>query len=250
MAEITEFPSLPPALRRAWGVDTVRPNRGPRASLSIDAIVDTAVSLGNTEGVNGISLTRVATRLGVTTNALYRYISSREELDVLTRERALGPPPPSSRARRWQPQVSAWAYSLRSRYAEQPWLVDLRIRIPLTPNALGWFERLLEGLARSPFTAIEKVRIATLVDGFVRSSAAAARDLAEAGPPLREPDPALTALGRLLADRGLTQTAEILDAGLYQEPPDRRNDADFAFGLQRIIAGLEALAASRRGSGA
>jgi AcrR family transcriptional regulator len=241
MAEVTEPASLPATLRRVWGVEPTRGNRGPKASLTVDEIVDTAIALGREEGVAGVSLTRVANRLGVTTNALYRYIDSRDELHVLARERALGPPGPGSRSRRWQTRVSAWAHALRARYIDQPWLVDLQIRLPLTPHALAWFEALLEALAPGPFTLAEKVRISGLIDGFVRANAVAARDLAAADRPLREPDPAWTTVGELLASRGLHRVAEVFAAGLYQEPTDRRTVDDFTFGLHRIIAGVEAL---------
>lgn len=236
---------LPGGLRRAWGIADPAPNRGPKASLSIDAIVEAAIALGNAEGIGGLSITRVASRLGVTPNALYRYIGSRDELRLLARERALGPPGPDAGSRHWQDRTVAWAHALRARYAEHPWLVDLPIRLPLTPNALAWFDALLDALLPGPFDLTEKVRIAVLLDGYVRASAVAARDLAAGERPVGESQPGTEVIGGLLAERGLLLAAEVFGAGLFQEPPDRTNDADFQFGLDRIIAGIAALAPKR-----
>lgn len=241
--------SLPSGLRRAWGIADPAPGRGPKASLSVDVIVGTAVTLGDAEGIGGVSLTKVAGRLGVTPNALYRYLDSRDELHLLAAERAIGTPGPVPESPRWQDRTVVWAHALRARYAEHPWLADLAIRLPLAPNALAWFEVLLDALRSAPLELADKVRTAVLLDGFVRASAVAARDLATGGAPLDEGHAAMPAMGELLARRGLTQVAEVLASGLYQEPPDRTNDADFRFGLDRIIAGIDALA-SRPSQGA
>lgn len=48
--------------------------------ISRDAVIKTAVNLG----LDGLSMGRVATRLGVATQSLYRHVSSREELIDLT----------------------------------------------------------------------------------------------------------------------------------------------------------------------
>ena len=54
--------------------------RGPRPGLSADAIVDAAIRLADAEGLEGVSMARVAAELGFTTMSLYRYVASKEEL--------------------------------------------------------------------------------------------------------------------------------------------------------------------------
>jgi AcrR family transcriptional regulator len=199
------------------------------------------VELGDAEGVEGISLTRVAGRLGVTPNALYRHLASREELHVLAREHALGVPGPRRRAPvPWDDAVLAWATALRARYLEHPWLVDGPVRLPVTPNALTWFEALLEALAPAPFRTPEKLRVATLLDGYVRANVRAERDLAALKPPL-QPDGALGgALAALLPDYDLPLVAALFAEDLYQEPADQSTADDFRFGLTCILRGLSA----------
>src|SRR5580704_2893657 len=72
-------PPLPPGLDLLWG-RRPRGQRGPKPGLSVDAIVETAVRLGDGEGLEAVSMARVAKELGFTTMSLYRYVASKEEL--------------------------------------------------------------------------------------------------------------------------------------------------------------------------
>ncbi|TWF76788.1 TetR family transcriptional regulator [Pseudonocardia hierapolitana] len=232
---------LPEPLRRAWGVSRPAPTRGPKASLTLRRIVETAVELGDAEGVEAVSLTRVAGRLGVTPNALYRHLGSREELHVLAREHALGVPGPRRRTPvPWDAAVIAWATALRARYLEHPWLVDGPVRLPVTPNALTWFEALLEALEPAPFGTPEKLRVAALLDGFVRAGVRAERDLASREPPLPAGAPLVGAVAQLLPDYDLPLVAELFAQGRYQEPSDGSTAEDFRFGLACIVTGIAA----------
>ncbi|MEU9834692.1 TetR/AcrR family transcriptional regulator [Streptosporangium sp. NPDC048047] len=236
---------LPGGLRRAWGVADPAPRRGPKASLSIPMILDAAVSLADAEGLQGLSLVRIAEQLGVTTNALYRYLDSREELDLLLRDHALGAPERTERTfDRWQDAVAEWARSLRARYVRHPWLADLSVRVPVTPHALAWLEILLERLGGSGLDDVGTLRAAGLLDGYVRWSSAAARDLAGNRTPVVEGSAIIDLVGPLLVERGMPRIAALFDGGLYRESPERHEDADFEFGVGCILAGLTASSAT------
>ena len=70
---------LPPGLDLLWG-RRGRGQRGPKPGLSIDAIVAAAIRLADAEGLEAVSMARVAEQLGFTTMSLYRHVSSKEEL--------------------------------------------------------------------------------------------------------------------------------------------------------------------------
>ncbi|MEW9554869.1 TetR/AcrR family transcriptional regulator [Nonomuraea sp. NPDC050783] len=229
---------LPRGLRRAWALDTSAPKRGPKASLSIARILDEAVSVADAEGLPGVTLTRLAEGFGVSTNALYRYFDSREELDLLLHDHALGTPQAPARERgSWQDSVRAWAHALRARYVAHPWLFDLRIRVPLTPHSLAWLEMLLTALEHSGLDDVQVLRAAALLDGYVRWNSAAARDVAEHRASAVDGTAVLGVIGPLLAERGMPRIAALFDQGLYRDAQGD-DDADFDYGLSCIISGL------------
>lgn len=231
---------LPPQLRRAWGDRAPAVRRGPRASLTVDGILDAAVTIADADGVAGISLVRVAERLGVTPNALYRYLDSREELELLLRERALAHPPRLDLGGGWRAAAADWARRVRERYRAHPWLADLRVAVPITPNALGWLEALLRALSTSGLDEASTLRAAAQLDGYVRSQFLTQRDLARWGGTGDAPLADLVA--PLLAERDLDLVSALFRAGTYREPTARSLDADFEFGLDVLLGGLERMA--------
>jgi len=59
-----------------------------RKTLSRRAVIDAALALGDKEGVEAVSLRRLARELGVTPMALYRYVDSKEGLLAAIADRA------------------------------------------------------------------------------------------------------------------------------------------------------------------
>ncbi|KAA9151947.1 TetR/AcrR family transcriptional regulator [Microbacterium lushaniae] len=232
---------LPRGLRQAWGSGTAAGRPGPKAMLSLPGIASSAIALADAEGAEALSLGRIAERLGVTTNALYRYVDSRDDLDVIVHDHALGAPAGIPEGEDWADAAAAWCRALRDRYARHPWLSDMRVRIPFAPHSLAWLEDLLDRLEGSGLGDRETLQAAGLLDGYVRTRAGAVRDLlrADAG----TPDP-----GRLIQEIGaerftarVPRVASLMSSGLYRSP-QAVADEDFEFGLDRILAGLRQLA--------
>ena len=63
---IEEGPVLPPGLDLLWGRRGTG-RRGPRRGLSIEAIVAAAIRVADSEGLDAVSMARVARELGFTT---------------------------------------------------------------------------------------------------------------------------------------------------------------------------------------
>lgn len=94
-------PSAPPV--PPWE----RPRRSvPRKAFSQDMIVTAALHVVTTEGVEALTMRRVAQELGTGPASLYAHVSGREELVALVLDRALAGvacPPPDPQ--RWQEQI-------------------------------------------------------------------------------------------------------------------------------------------------
>jgi AcrR family transcriptional regulator len=66
-----------------WRLPTT-PRRGPRPGLSVDAVVDAAIGLADGEGLDAVTMRRVAQLVGVAPMTLYTYVPGKAELlDVM-----------------------------------------------------------------------------------------------------------------------------------------------------------------------
>src|SRR5437764_10165169 len=69
---------LPATVAAAWGVRE-RSQKGPKPALSLARIVDAGVRVADSEGLDAVSMGRVAASLDTAPMSLYRHVSSKEE---------------------------------------------------------------------------------------------------------------------------------------------------------------------------
>ena len=234
MLDRTAEPALPPGLALVWGFPPPA-RRGPKPGHSVAQIVETAMALADDGGFAALSLPKIAKRLGLTANALYRYVSSKDELLLLLLDAGSGPPPDELPAE-WREGAAAWTRALFDRYRARPWLLDIPVRgAPVTPNLLRWLERLLTVLSGSGLAEGEWLSSAILLDGYARTTAMLARDL-DGGSTTPVQSAEVTGfLYPLLSERGFPILASMLAAQQYA---DSSPDPDIDYGLARILDGL------------
>jgi AcrR family transcriptional regulator len=122
----------------SWDRETA-PRRGGAPDLA--HIVASAITLADQEGLDGVSLRRVATALGSGTASFYRVLSSREELLDRMVDTVLGqhvPPEPSGD---WHEDLAAVARNRRDMLDAHPWLgTELAGRPALgrVSQMIGW----------------------------------------------------------------------------------------------------------------
>ena len=138
-------------------MSTNTPNKAP---LNRDAIVATALAIGDREGIEAISLRRIATALGVTPMALYRYVENKEALldavaDLAYAEVEL--PDPDSAD--WWEGLASIAHSVRRVLTGHPAAAVVASRSSAGPNTLRILERILALLRRAGFDIEDAVRV-------------------------------------------------------------------------------------------
>jgi AcrR family transcriptional regulator len=229
---------LPPGLALSWGVHPIQ-RRGPKPALSVEQIVATGIEFGDSQGFEAISLQKIAAHLGVSTNAMYRYVSSKDELIVLVADKAWGRAPSSIlTAGGWREGSRAWCQAQIDRYAERPWLLEVPIRgAPVTQNLLHWLETLLRVLDGTGLNQHDMLGCAVLFDGHVRSYASLFRQLAASDSTPVESQAVGEFLVPRLASAGYDK---ILSLYTNQEYEDTVDD-DLDFGLDRILDGIQVL---------
>lgn len=212
--------------------------RGPKPRHTLNSIAEAAIAVADEEGLDAVTMQRVAERLGTTKMALYRYFPARADLDAAMLDHALGPPPALPEVR-WDEALAAWATALFERATERPWSVELAQRPHAPgPHELGWYENGLTATTGLALTGGERLDLLALLSGHALSlvrqqsggSHAAEEELAG------QLVPVLIAH----ADRYPSTLAAFMDAARTQD----RDDA-LLFGVHRILAGIAALIAER-----
>nr|WP_285547508.1 TetR/AcrR family transcriptional regulator [Streptomyces lavendulae] len=242
---------LPVSLQMAWGLRE-RPGKGPRPTLTLPKIVDAAVALAATEGMDAVSMGRVAKELGVSTMSLYRYVTAKEELYILMSEAGVGTPPDlpeDAEGRSWRELLTDWAYAQRTLLMTKPWI----LRIPLTappasPNQLAWMERGLAAMAGTALEEGEKLSAIILIGGLVRNEATMAADMMDAiiksgVAPDQVIGRYVKTLNLLTAPDTHPALTRLLSSGAFAGSGEP--DFQFRFGLDRILDGLARLIAER-----
>jgi AcrR family transcriptional regulator len=172
---------LPPGLDLLWG-RRERGKRGPRPGLSAEAIVDAAVRIADAEGLEAISMARVAAALKFTTMSLYRYVASKDELlQLMFNASALGAESLVIEGDGWRSRLRAWAIIQREMLDRHPWITQLPMAAPpLSPNSLHFVERALEVLDGTGLAESQKIRAIGLISSYTLSEARMANDAARA----------------------------------------------------------------------
>jgi AcrR family transcriptional regulator len=245
--------------------------RGPKQALSVNEIVRAGVELADAEGIEALSMRRVAKALGRSPMALYTYVPGKAELldlmlDAVLAEVAQGPPVAGG----WRAAAEASARQGWAFYERHPWVLHVSgARALLGPHELDAYEaqvRIFDGLGLS---AVDQTRVVGVLASFVRGAARAVADAraAERATGVSDDDwwaarsamldelvgdwwaeryPTLT---RMEAEKAFLQADRAPgDATPYVEYEEL---AVFEFGLQRLLDGIEAyVAAQAGGSGA
>ena len=213
----------------------------PDAGLSKQRVVDEAIRLADREGVDGLSMRRLAATLGAGAMSLYHYVANKEELldamvDIVFQEIEL-PPQETD----WQSAIRQRAVSARQVLARHPWAVGLmESRTSPGPANLRHHEAVTACLRRAGFSVVMATHANWLLDSYVYGFA-----LQEASLPFDTADELAgmaegVYLPQLPPDEFpyLNESAAALVAAGY-DPAE-----EFIFGLDLILAALEPLRAS------
>jgi AcrR family transcriptional regulator len=129
------------------------------ARLSRERILDTAIALVDTDGIEALSMRRIAQQLDVWPMSLYRYFHDKDELiEALgdaTAEQVSLPDPDAP----WRQQAAELLRGLREAFARQPGTAGLRVDSPRhTPAAHRISEAGLAILRHAGFDEQEAAR--------------------------------------------------------------------------------------------
>lgn len=168
---------LPPGLELLWG-RRERGKRGPRPGLSADAIVDAAIRVADAEGLEGVSMARVAGELGFTTMSLYRYVDSKEALlQLMWNGSARGAEYLVIEGDDWRARLRSWSVYQWEMLEQHPWVTQMPLAAPpMAPNSMHFIELALDALNGTGLTGQQQIRIIAVLTSYTLSEARMAED--------------------------------------------------------------------------
>ncbi|MFI9822827.1 TetR/AcrR family transcriptional regulator [Streptomyces sp. NPDC052013] len=228
-----------------------RPSRGPKPGLTLERIVETAVDIADREGLDAVSMRRIATELGTGTMSLYRYVPGKGELLDLMLDRVQRPSddPAGLGDGGWRAALEALGRATLALYRRHPWLLEVNQSRPiLGPSALDGMEKVLSRIRTMGLSDPELVSAIIMIEGYVVGAARTQLYQEEA-----ERKSGLTDAEFWEAQRPVLEKA--MHSGRYPVLASLSEDAfgsdfdHFEFGLQRILDGLEVCVAARAAAG-
>lgn len=148
--------------------------RSPDRELSTDRIVATGMAMADAEGLEAVSMRRLAAELGAGPMSLYRHVAGRDALELLLVRAVLRAHPlPEPGPPGWRAKLELVSRVQWRAYRAHPWLPELisMTRPVLVPEAMAHTEWTLQALAPLPLSPVERIREALTLPSLVRGLA-------------------------------------------------------------------------------
>jgi DNA-binding transcriptional regulator YhcF (GntR family) len=217
----------------------------PEPDLSRTRIVRAAVAIADAEGIDALSMRRVANELGAGAMSLYRHVPGKEELLLLMRDAVFGERPlPAVPPEGWRDQLELSSRSLWAMYRRHPWLARTAslTRPSAGVNQMPYSEWNLRALSDAGLDDPTIFRLHLALFGFVHGWASSLeiehREAAETG---------TTPADWLIAREA--ETRAVMESGAFpvsvrvflQQEIDFDLDEIFETGLARLLDGIQTL---------
>ncbi|MFD9890310.1 TetR/AcrR family transcriptional regulator [Amycolatopsis sp. NPDC059027] len=221
-----------------------------RSGLTVPAIVAAGIEIADADGLDAVSMRKVADHLGVGAMSLYGHVPGKDELTTLMVDSVLGElygndVEAATRAGGWRAAMKFVAERNWSLYQRHPWLLDIRASRPnLGPNISRKYETELRPLDGIGLSDVEMDAALTLVLGHVDSAARAHRSTSRAQADSGMSDAEWWSVVAPVLEQVMTDDDLVLSARVGGAVGAHFNAAQdpehaLAFGLDTILDGIE-----------
>lgn len=232
-------PGAGTVVRSATAVTRKQPKE---RDLGKDAVIQAAIAIADAEGLQMVSMRRIAVDLGVATMSLYRHVPSKDDLVVEMADAAFAEHPfPDEIPDDWRTAIEFAAHLMWTVCRHHPWVAEAMsmTRPRVSPNLVMYTEWTLTVLRRHGLSMEDMMYIHLNVFGYIRGHALTLQDETRA-----RQDSGITheewietqenALDRLRASGRYPTMAEIIT-----DEFDYDLDKVFEYGLRLMLDGVE-----------
>ncbi|UGT56660.1 TetR/AcrR family transcriptional regulator [Nocardia asteroides] len=216
--------------------------RGPKPTLSVDAVVAAGIALADRDGIEKLTIRAVAAELGLRAMSLYTYVPSKEALVVLMVDAVAAGDPPIPATLPVRDRMIAIAAGVRAELLAHPWLLEVSPwRQVLGPARMRRYENQLRAIEDTGLSDLAMDRAIAVLTDFATGNARLAVAAAGAAAQLSDAD-WWQVHGPLLArvmpagDFPLAGRVGTAVGEHYQAPADP--DGAFAYGVATLVDGI------------
>jgi AcrR family transcriptional regulator len=218
--------------------------------LTRDAIVDAALAVLDEEGLDGVSMRRVALRLDTGPASLYQHVGGKDELLELVLDRVCGDiaiPAPGEGPDGWQEPLKELLRRMRAALGAHHDLAYVMLgRVPTGPNALAGAEGILrimrDGGVPEEIAAYAVDGLALFVASVTYEEAIQRRLMGT----MEEAKAYIAGVRKYFAALPSDRYPTLVSMAYTLTAFDEAQDDRFEFGLDVHVRGIAALAAERR----
>lgn len=208
--------------------------RVPRNTLSRDRIVEAALALVDGDGLDGLTMPRLADRLGVGTMSLYRHVESKEDLlDAIAAHVLTSVSVPPGAPGDWEKRVVGYLRILRQQALRHPALARILADRGLTVAPVLEQLEAVHGILRAAgFSDLDAVRVFYSLLIYVFGS------LVWELPRVHLQSPSAYAAAWHEALDAVEPAGYPNLLALRDQLPTSASDDQFEYGLERMVRGL------------
>lgn len=138
--------------------------KGPKPKTTLAGVVTAGIAIADAEGLEPLSMRKVAGELGIGAMSLYTYVPGRSELIELMIDTVYGELEPLPADQPWRTRLEVWCRGMWRLYLAHSWLLDHNLsRMPIAPHVLDVEEALYAALADAGFGGAQNVSLANVV---------------------------------------------------------------------------------------
>ncbi|WP_394615687.1 TetR/AcrR family transcriptional regulator [Lentzea sp. JNUCC 0626] len=217
-----------------------RPGSGQPLGLSRDAIVRKAMEMLDADGLQKLSMRKLAAALGAAPMSLYWHVPTKDALIELCLDEVYGeftlPDPETD----WEIAVRALMHELRQLALKHPWWIrGIGQFNTIGPNAVAYADAMFGPMLRAGLSTVVAAQSISTVGSYVNGYAVAEVNFVGRGG-MDSPPPDMGKIADLYRDKHPRYVA------MLDEPEVWTLDGQFEFGLDCVIDGIKARVAALR----
>ena len=215
-----------------------RPKTTPRPRLTRDLVMKKALEVADHEGIDALTMRRLAQELGVEAMSLYHHVANKDQLldgliDLVFAEIEL-----PSRQEHWKTALRSRSISAYKALVRHPWSVGLmESRTAPGPATLRHHETVLACLRNGGFSLAATAHAYSLLDSYIYGFA-----LQEINLPFNTSDEAAPVADSMMTQMPMSEFPYMIEMAMeHVLKPGYAYSDEYAIGLEIILDGLEKL---------